>query len=137
MRNWTKQATERVRRWSRAQKLLAALLGIGSIALLFAGRANHQAARTAPMTQDAGLENWDSPVGDRLIDNRDEQGLGARIAGNDTSVTAKELARLPGTTALTPPYVTPNPMIAHSAELAVATKQFAQARTTLEEILER
>jgi hypothetical protein len=53
---------------------------------------------------------------------------------SDTKLQANE----PRATAVgASPYGTPTPLIAHTAELAVATKEFSKARTSLEEILER
>ena len=60
----------------------------------------------------------------------DAQKLKEVPAASDESQTS--LIREPGAAL---PYTTP--LIAHTAELAVATKEFAKSRTTLEEILER
>jgi len=65
-----------------------------------------------------------------VIDEDDRKQLQAAAAKTKEELQ-KNLDRLEGTRA------TSEPLIAHTAELAVATKEFAKSRTSLEEILER
>lgn len=143
MKNWVVLAVERVRGWSRGQKLLALIVGLGAMLVLAGGRAGQEMSSSGSAGQSTSVEQpLDLPEGERLVDATDPKGAATGTASKD-DVNEKEMTRMQVPSALgapgasPQPYAPPNPMIAHSAELAVATKEFAQARTTLEEILER
>src|SRR5215467_3946674 len=140
--NWIGWAVERVRGWSGGQKLLAALVGLGAMLAFFGSGATRKIVAPTP-TETSSVEPYtDAPDGDRQIDEIDEKGTLAGLMANPAPAKLQELAqgRVPAVAGLpepSQPYGATNRMIAHSAELALATKEFAQARTTLEEILER
>jgi len=141
--NWIGMAVERVRGWSVAQKLLAVAIGLGAMLALFGSTATHKMVSPATSQFSRGELYKDLPDGDRQVDEIDRKGNLAGLVANEVPADKpKELAQArvhsdPELPAPSQPYAATSPMIAHSAELAVATKEFVQSRATLEEILER
>jgi hypothetical protein len=139
---WIGRMAERVRGWSNAQKLLAGILAIGLALAVLAGGASHHMSAPSGSGRGAQSELFkDMPDGDRQIDQTDSEEAAAGLVRNAVPPAKEDMAQtrvpgVPGLPAPTQPYAATSPMIAHSAEVAVATKKFAQARTTLEEILE-
>jgi len=99
-----------------------------------------QAGRThlkqsSPIAEFQQTENWPSESSvspDSLVDDEKQKNL--REAQRESAVSRVELGgrlNAPAATA----YATP--LIAHTAELAVVTHEFAKSRASLEEILER
>jgi len=70
-----------------------------------------------------------------LIDDEKQEDWADSLAKKE-AVTREEFQRQAAGLPALPSRIA-NPLIAHSAELTVATKEFAQARSSLEEILER
>ena len=141
--SWIGLAVERVRGWSGGQKLLAALVGLGAMLALFGTTATHKLPAPAGSSiRQVELYN-DQPDSDRQSNEMAGQGTFSELAANQLAPAKKtDMARtretgVAGLPASSQPYAATNPMIAHSAELAVATKEFVQSRSTLEEILER
>ena len=124
----------RFRALSKMQRGLL-LVVVAVVCFLLLGQAGgpHSKRTSSPIAEFQQTENWpaassmspDSPVDDeKQKDLRELQKESAisRVDGNRLASAAM-------------PYATP--LIAHTAELVVATHEFAKSRTSLEEILER
>jgi hypothetical protein len=137
MRNPILLATEKWRGWSTGQRGLV-IVGTAGLCLMLVGTANR--APKAPTKGTSVFPPVDYqaqyPVAPgagpmaAIDENELKQLQAAEVETRDAA--RKELARnddlriAPG-----------SPLIAHTAELAVATKEFGRSRTSLEEILER
>jgi DNA repair exonuclease SbcCD ATPase subunit len=114
--------------------LLLAVAAVLCFLLLGQAGRTHLKQSSPPIAEFQQTENWPSESSvspDSLVDNELQKN---REAQRESALSQVELgARLnaPAATA----YATP--LIAHTAELAVATHEFAKSRASLEEILER
>jgi len=113
------------------------LLGFAAVlCFLFLGRASRPPSNQTgpPIAEFQQIENWPTaPAGGAgsLVDFENEKDL--REAQKEHSVSRVDLGNKLAAAGM--PYATP--LMAHTAELAVATHEFAKSRTSLEEILER
>ena len=135
MRNPILVVAEKWRGWSKVQRGLVVVLAMG-LCVVFVGNrpmARRDKAVSAYPPVDYRL-NFPAvapePESMTVIDEDDRKQLQAAAAKTKEELL-KNLDRLEGTRA------TSEPLIAHTAELAVATKEFGRSRTSLEEILER
>jgi uncharacterized protein DUF4349 len=135
MRNPILVVAEKWRGWSKGQRGLVVVVTAG-LCLMLVGTANRapKALKDAPVFPPAEYQAQ-YPVAPRLestavIDENERNQLQAAAAKTKEELL-KNLDRVDGTRAAS------EPLIAHTAELAVATKEFGRSRTSLEEILER
>jgi hypothetical protein len=106
------------------------------LCFLFLGQAGgpHLKRISPPIAEFQQTENWPSAPSaspDSLVDDEKQKDL--REAQRESAVSRVDLGNRLAAAAM--PYATP--LIAHTAELAVATHEFAKSRASLEEILER
>jgi paraquat-inducible protein B len=115
--------------------LFLAVAAVPAFLLLGQAGRMHSKRSSPPMAEFQQPENWPSESSvspDSVVDNQIQKNL--REAQRESAVSRVELGgrlNAPAATA----YATP--LIAHTAELAVATHEFAKSRASLEEILER
>lgn len=145
MKNPLDAIFQRVRssRWPWKMSLLALAV---LICLLAPGRLFHRPTGPALITVPEPIDQeWDR-VSDEEPSTKIEQApAGAKNGLDDAGVGNTRLQSNPIAPAKRIPVSpqasgrgdSPNPMIAQAAELTVATKEFQQARTSLEEVLER
>ena len=138
MKNPILVLAERWRRWSRAQRGLVAALAVGLVVLMAGGRWTRmmvpRGTAISAYPAASGEANYDVALGavnSRLIDETERKQMQAEAARTRQEVM-KELDKRRDQ-----PMPADSPLIAHTAELAVATKEFSRSRTSLEEILER
>jgi len=137
MRNPILVVTEKWRGWSTGRRGLV-IVGTAGLCLMLVGTANRAPKAPTKGTSVFPLAEYQAqyPVAPgsgpmAAIDENELKQLQA--AEVETRHAArKELARNDDL-----PITSRSPLIAHTAELAVATKEFARSRTSLEEILER
>lgn len=134
MRNAIVALVLKFRALSKMQRVLL-LVVVAVVCFLLLGQAGgpHFKRTSPPIAELQQTENWpaaSSMSPDSLVD--DEQQKDLREPRKESAVSRVEGNRLGSATM---PYATP--LIAHTAELAVATHEFARSRTSLEEILER
>jgi hypothetical protein len=138
MRNPIAVVVERFRGWSNAQRGLAILLAGAFCLVLMNGRRATEMGVT--------LKSPAAPTTEKEVfqDNPEEQDGAAlrqeefkEITRGGAVPAARPLPAVPQS--ITPQSVplAPNPLITHTADLTVATKEFAKSRETLEEILQR
>jgi len=138
MKNPVVRVTEMWHGWSKVQRGLVVVgtVGLGLMAVGTANRPLKQAtARTTPGFPAIGYQT-EYPVAPgaesgALIDENDLKQLQASAARTKDELQ-KEWGRSDNAR-----ISSGGPLIAHTAELAVATKEFGRSRTSLEEILER
>jgi Domain of unknown function (DUF4349) len=112
------------------------LLGLAAVlCFLLLGRAGgpHLKRSSPPIAEFQQTENWPgapSMSPDSLVDDEKQKDL--REAQRESAISRVDGNRLASAAM---PYATP--LMARTAELAVATHEFAKSRTSLEEILER
>jgi hypothetical protein len=137
MKNPILVVAEKWRGWSKVQRGLVAVLAAG-LCLMVADKANRQlqpgGAKTIPAFPPMEYQGqYPVTPGSQAVTAINEAELKALQA--DAALTReavrKESARIDET------HRDAGPLIAHTAELAVATKEFGRSRTSLEEILER
>jgi|KBSMisStaDraftv2_1062788.scaffolds.fasta_scaffold40071_2 hypothetical protein len=135
MRNPIFAVSEKWRTWSKVQRGLV-VVGAAGLCLMVAGTANRSLKPPTKTTAALPPTEYQAqyPVASggepaTRIDENEAKELPAQAA-SDRDVVRKELGN-DTRSALG------NPLIAHTAELAVATKEFGRSRTALEEILER
>ena len=112
------------------------LVVVAVLCFLFLGQAGgpHLKRVSPPIAEFQQTENWPSAPSaspDSLVDDEKQKDL--REAQRESAVSRVDLGNRLASAAM--PYATP--LIAHTAELAVATHEFAKSRASLEEILER
>jgi hypothetical protein len=131
MKNPILLLTEKWRESSKVQRGLMVVLAAG-LCLMVVGRTNRRASSTYPPT--AYQTQYPVAPGAEPAATIDENGLKELQAGTEATrdVVRKELGRMDDLRT-----GSDSPLIAHTAELAVATKEFGRSRTSLEEILER
>jgi hypothetical protein len=131
---------EKWRGWSKGQRGLVVVATAG-LCLMLVGTANRapKALKDAPVfppvEYQAQYPAAPGPEPTGLIDENERKQLQA-AAGMTRAEVNKELDSRKGQP-MAPGVVPGSPLIAHTAELAVATKEFGRSRTSLEEILER
>jgi DNA repair exonuclease SbcCD ATPase subunit len=124
----------KVRALSKMQRVLL-LVFVAVVCFLLLGQAGgpHLKRTSSPIAELQQTENWpaaSSMSPDSLVDDEKQKDLREpRKESAESRVDGNRLA------SVAMPYATP--LIAHTAELAVATHEFAKSRTSLEEILER
>jgi hypothetical protein len=120
---------------SKTQRgLLLVLAAVLCLVLLGQADRPHVRHSNAPIAGFQRVENWPrvpSANPDPLVDD-DKQKL-LQEAQNESAASRVDMGGRLGAVSL--PYATP--LMAHTAELAVATHDFAKSRTSLEEILQR
>lgn len=137
MRNPVAAVIERIKGMSKVQRGVTALAVIGVCLVLLRG-ADHPVHKKVPAISTTAqsfpvVEPRPESIRetDALIDEKDLEQLQA-----NATVTREDLRAQLGRN-VAAPMPSGVPLIAHTAELAVATKEFARSRTSLEEILER
>jgi DNA repair exonuclease SbcCD ATPase subunit len=119
---------------SKMQRVLL-LVVVAVVCFLLLGQVGgrHLKRTSSPIAELQQTENWpaaSSMSPDSLVDDEKQKDLReSRKESAESRVDGNRLA------SVAMPYATP--LIAHTAELAVATQEFAKSRTSLEEILER
>jgi Domain of unknown function (DUF4349) len=111
------------------------LLGLAAVLCFLLGQAGgpHLKRSSPPIAEFQQTENWPGAPSispDSLVDDEKQKDL--REAQREAAISRVDGNRLASAAM---PYATP--LMAHTAELAVATHEFAKSRTSLEEILER
>ena len=135
MRNAIVALVLKFRALSKMQRGL--LLGLAAVlCFLLLGQAGgpHVKRPSPPIAEFQQTENWPgapSMSPDSLVDDEKQRDL--REPQKESAVSRVDLGNRLASAAM--PYATP--LMAHTAELAVATHEFAKSRTSLEEILER
>jgi Domain of unknown function (DUF4349) len=136
MRNAIVTLVFKFRRLSETRRglLLALAAVLGFVLLGQAGRTLRVKQANAPITEFQPAENWPSTPSanpDSLFDVHDQKAL--RETLKESAAARVDLGNRLGSAAM--PFAAP--LMAHTAELGVATHEFAKSRTSLEEILER
>jgi hypothetical protein len=135
MRNAIVMLVLKFRGLSKTQRgLLLVLAAVLCLVLLGQADRPHVRHSNAPIAGFQRVENWPSVPSanpDPLVDD-DKQKL-LQEAQNESAASRVDMGGRLGAVSL--PYATP--LMAHTAELAVATHDFAKSRTSLEEILQR
>src|SRR5713226_7784768 len=135
MRNAIVALVLKFRALSKMQRgLLLVVAAVLCFLLLGQAGGPHLKRTTPPIAEFQQTENWPSAPSispDSLVDDEKQKDL--REAQRESAVSRVELGNRLASAAM--PYATP--LMAHTAELAVATHEFAKSRTSLEEILER
>jgi Domain of unknown function (DUF4349) len=135
---------ERWRAWSKVQRGLVVALATGLCLMVVAKRALRPADQAGPASTtvsgyppvDYQLHDPEAPVAASQSTAIEENEQKHRQAASSAKeAIEKDDARIDGTRATKG--LLNNPLIAHTAELAVATKEFSKSRSSLEEILER
>jgi hypothetical protein len=134
MRNAIVALLLKFRALSKMQRgLLLVVAAVLCFLLLGQAGGPHLKRTSPPIAEFQQTENWLSAPSanpDSLVDDEKQKDL--REAQRESAVSRVDGNRLASAAM---PYATP--LIAHTAELAVATHEFAKSRATLEEILER
>lgn len=137
MRNPIAVAVEKVRGWSNAQRALALVLALG----LCVGMLNRRNPGTMSKTVAPALSEAPSGESDYLADAG--EGIGGRLDAKqlaelqENAAKSRDDVRQEMTRSAPLPVAPGVPLIAHTEELALATKEFARSRGSLEEIVER
>src|SRR5713226_2731782 len=135
MRNAIVALVLKFRALSKMQRgLLLVVAAVLCFLLLGQAGGPHLKRTSPPIAEFQQTENWPSAPSispDSLVDDEKQKDL--REAQRESAVSRVELGNRLASAAM--PYATP--LMAHTAELAVATHEFAKSRTSLEEILER
>ncbi len=135
MRNAIVALVLKFRALSKMQRgLLLVVAAVLCFLLLGQAGGPHLKRTTPPIAEFQQTENWPSAPSispDSLVDDEKQKDL--REAQRESAISRVELGNRLASVAM--PYATP--LMAHTAELAVATHEFAKSRTSLEEILER
>lgn len=145
MKNPILRLAEKWRGWSRVQRGLLVALAAGFCLMVVGKREQPMIARIAP-TQSA-VSAYPA------VDSQVRYPEAAKAAGQSAAIEENERKQMQGADAAkveslekdegridstsTAKGLLNDPLIAHTAELAVATKEFQKSRTALEEILER
>lgn len=134
MRNAIVALVLKFRALSKMQRVLS-LVVVAVVCFLLLGQAGGQRLKRtgSPIAELQQTENWpaaSSMSPDSLVDDEKQKDL--REPRKESAISQGDGNRLASAAM---PYATP--LIAHTAELAVATHEFAKSRTSLEEILER
>jgi hypothetical protein len=133
MRNPLAMVAEKFRGWSNAQRGLAILLVAVFCFAVVSGKRleKYSVSSYAPHAVIDQVLPQDTTVA--ALDEKELQEMRDRVpAANPVPMASKMLAN----SGALPPS-TPSPLIAHNADLSVATKEFAKSREIMEEILER
>jgi len=135
MRNAIVALVLKFRALSKMQRgLLLVVAAVLCFLLLGQAGGPHLKRTSPPIAEFQQTENWPSAPSispDSLVDDEKQKDL--REAQRESAISRVELGNRLASVAM--PYATP--LMAHTAELAVATHEFAKSRTSLEEILER
>jgi hypothetical protein len=135
MRNAIVMLVLKFRGLSKTQRgLLLVLAAVLCFVLLGQADRPHVRHLNPPIAEFQRVENWPSVPSanpNSLVDDKDRKALFERLKESEASRV--DMGNRLGAVSL--PYATP--LMAHTAELAVATHEFAKSRTSLEEILER
>ncbi len=135
MRNAIVMLVLKFRGLSKTQRgLLLVLAAVLSFVLLGQAGRPHVRHANAPIAEFQRVENWPSVPSanpDFLVDD-DKQKL-LQEAQKESAASRVDMGGRLGAASL--PYATP--LMAHTAELAMATHDFAKSRTSLQEILDR
>src|SRR5215510_11959054 len=138
MKNPILRVAEKWRGWSKVQRGLVAVLGVGLCLMLLGKQAAGPTSRPARPTVSAYppvdyLPQY--PEGSvparQSTDLEENERKHLQAFASKAEVPEKDDGRIEGGRTLN------DPLIAHTAELAVATKEFSKSRTSLQEILER
>lgn len=140
MRNPIAVVVERFRGWSNAQRGLAILLAGAFCLVLINGRRAAErgaafkspAASTTEPDQEVFQDNPEDKDGTALRQEEFKE-----LARGGAVPAARSLPAVPQAIAAQNVPLAPNPLITHTADLTVATKEFVKSRETMEEILER
>jgi Domain of unknown function (DUF4349) len=139
MRNPILLVAEKWRGWSRVQRGLLVVLAVVLCFVIVGNRplrtmtpGSNAVSAYPPVNYQANYPVAPSPEMATLIDENERKQLQA-----EASATREELKRDLDIRKDQPMGMPGSPLIAHTAELAVATKEFGRSRTALEEILER
>jgi Domain of unknown function (DUF4349) len=140
MKNPILVLAEKWRGWSNVQRGLAVLLAAG-LCLVVAGNrprnmaSEHKAVSAYPPANDLPqfAEPAAPPQQSAAIDENDRKQFAVRGALKTEAIDKDDRIEETSRTRGFPS----DPLIAHTAELAVATKEFSKSRTSLQEILER
>jgi Domain of unknown function (DUF4349) len=140
MRNPIAVVVERFRGWSNAQRGLAILLAGAFCLVLINGRRADEMGGVfkgpaAPTTEPEKEVFQDHPEDQDTTALRQEELK--EITRGGAVPAARPLPGVPQSIAAQNVPLAPNPLITHTADLAVATKEFAKSRETMEEILQR
>jgi len=134
MRNAIVTLVWKFRAMSKRQRgLLLVFAAVLCFLLLGQAGGPHLKRTSPPVAEFQQTENWPSAPStspDSLVDDEKQKDL--REAQRESAISRVDGNRLASAAM---PYATP--LMAHTAELAVATHEFAKSRTSLEEILER
>ena len=140
MKNPILVLAEKWRGWSKVQRGLAVLLAAGLCLVVAGNRPRNMASENKAVSayQPANdlpqfAEPAASPQQSAAIDENDRKQLAVRGALKTEAIDKDDRIEETGRTRGFPS----DPLIAHTAELAVATKEFSKSRTSLQEILER
>ncbi len=135
MRNAIVALVLKFRALSKMQRgLLLVVAAVLCFLLLGQAGRTHLKPSSPPIAEFQQTENLPGELSvnpDSLVDDEKQKDL--REAQRESAVSRVELGNRLASAAM--PYATP--LMAHTAELAVATHEFAKSRTSLEEILER
>jgi hypothetical protein len=136
MKNPILVLAEKWRGWSKAQRGLVVLLVVG-LCLMVAGKANRSlqpgGATTIPALPMEYQGQYPVAPGSEAVATIHDAELKALQA--DAAMTREAVRKESGR--IDEAHGDRGPLIAHTAELALATKEFGRSRTSLEEILER
>jgi hypothetical protein len=137
MKNPILVMAEKWRRWSKVQRGLVVVLAVGLGIVLVGSRPlammtprDKAVSAYPPVRYHANYPLAPEPESMAVIDENERKQLQSAAAKTKEELQ-KDVDRLDGTRAAS------EPLIAHMAELAVATKEFSKSRKSLEEILER
>jgi len=141
MKNPILVLAEKWRGWSKVQRGLVVVLALGLCFVVFGSRssrmmapANTAVSAYPPVDYQANYPVAPEPESTAVIDENERKQLQASTAAKKEELE-KDDDRIDG--GRTTKGLLSDPLIAHTAELAVATKEFSKSRTSLEEILER
>src|SRR5258708_28535797 len=133
MRNAIVTLVLKFRALSKIQRGLLLMVSAVLCFLLLGQAGQHLKRSSLPIAELQQTENWSgapSMSPDSLVDDEKQKDL--QEAQRESAISRMDGNRLASAAM---PYATP--LMAHTAELAVATHEFAKSRTSLEEILER
>src|ERR1043166_9967573 len=141
MKNPILVLAEKWRGWSKVQRGLVVVLALGLCFVVFVSRspritppANTAGSASPPVDYQEKYPVAPEPESTAVIDPNERKQLQASTAAKKEKFE-KDDDRIDGGS--TTKGLLSDPLIAHTAELAVTTKEFSKSRTSLEEILER